>query len=75
MEDCIWQTSILTPKRGNEFRRIGLLEVMWKTVMGVQFHDSLHGFHTSIGMRIDSLEVNMLQQLMDMREEVIYEIF
>ena len=41
----------------------------------IQFHDTLHGFCTGIGIRTDSLEVKLLQQCMAIREEVLYEIF
>ena len=40
----------------------------------IHFHDSLHGFHTGIGTGKASLEANLIQELMDLREEFLYEI-
>ena len=60
-----------------------MVEVLWKIVIGVlnlclmamiHFYDSLHGFGTSIGTETASLEANMLQHIMALREEVLYEI-
>ena len=41
----------------------------------IQFHETLNGFCTSRGTGIASLEAKLLKQLMNMREEVLYEIF
>ena len=60
------------------------MEFLWTTmmviliqrlIMVIRFHDNLHGFHTGKDTGTASLEANMLQDPMDMREEVIYEIF
>ena len=60
------------------------MEFMWKTVIeilnirlmvAIQFHDTLHGFRTFRGTGTAYLENNLIQQLIDMREEVLYEIF
>ena len=60
------------------------MEVLWNTVMGIlnhrltmviQLHNTLHGFHTDRGTGTASLEANMLQHLMAIREEVLYKIF
>ena len=80
-EDCTWQKITLIPKGNRDFHRIGLVEVLWKTVMGIlnrqltamiKFHDTLHRFRTSRGTSTDSLKSNLLQQLTAMREEVLY---
>ena len=51
-EECTWQTVILISKGKRNYRGIGILEVLWKTVTGIlnclimaaiQFHDNLHG--------------------------------
>ena len=39
----------------------------------IQFHNALHGFRTIRGMGTASLEANFIQQMMAMREEVLYE--
>ena len=74
-EECAWKTIVLIPKGNGNFRGIGLLDVIWKTVTGIQFHDVLHRFRTGRGNWIAPLEAKPLQQLMAMREEVLHEIF
>ena len=60
------------------------MEVLWKTVtvilnhrltMVIKFHDNLHDFHSGIGTGTASIESKLLQHLMAMREEVLYDIF
>ena len=41
----------------------------------IQFRDTLHGFCMGRGTRTASLEAKLLQQLMSVKEEVIYNIF
>ena len=41
----------------------------------IQFHDTLHGIRIGRGTRTTSLESRLLQQLITIREEVIYKIF
>ena len=81
-EECTWNTVVLILKGNGYFQGIGLVEVLWKTVMGImnfhltaatQFHDTLHGFHTRRGTRTASLESNLIQQVTAMPEEVLYE--
>ena len=43
--------------------------------MVIQLHDTLHVFCTGRDTVTSSLEANLLQKLMAMREEVLYEIF
>ena len=61
-----------------------MIEVLWKTKTGVfnlcltaaiQFHNILHVFRTGRGTRTASLEANLIQQLMEMRYELLYKIF
>ena len=47
----------------------------FRLAVAIQFHDTLYGFCTGRGIGTASLEGNMVQQLMEMREEVLYEIF
>ena len=84
VEEAAWQTVVLIHKGKGEFRGIGLLEVTWKlmTVIlhrrlttGLQLHDVLHGFREGCGTGTATLEAKLLQQLADMREEVLYVIF
>ena len=60
------------------------MEVVWKVVAGIinrrftssiTYHDALHGFRTGRGTGTATLESKLLQQLADMREEVLYVIF
>ena len=57
---------------------------MWKVIMvipnlrftaSIIFHDVLHGLWVGSGIDIASLEVKLLQKLMDMREDILYDIF
>ena len=41
----------------------------------IQFHDTLHRFHTARGAGTASLKAKLLLQLMTMREEVLYDIY
>ena len=74
----------MIPKGNGNFRGIGLVDVMRKTVtvilnrrlaVVINFHNRLHKFRIGRGTGTASLKVKMLQQLMEMREEVLYEIF
>ena len=82
-EECACQIAILIPKGEGNFHRTGLVKFLWKTVTGIlnrrlaeaiQFHDTLHGFCTVKGTGNASLEADLLQQLMDMSEEALYDI-
>ena len=83
-EEATWQTVVLIPKGRKEYRGIGLVEVMWKVVAeilnrwlttAITYHDFLHGFRAVRGTGTATLEAKLLQQLADMREEVLYVIF
>ena len=58
--------------------------IIWKVVLGevnfqirvaVKFHFDLHGFLVEQGMSTASLESKLLQKLMAMRKDVLYELF
>ena len=75
---------VLILKGGKEYRVIGLVEVMWKVVAAIlhrrlttaiTYHDALHGFRAGRSTGTATLEAKLLQQLADMREEVLYVIF
>ena len=60
------------------------MEATWKFVavilhcrltIGIMFHDALHGFREGCGTGTATLEAKLLQQLADMRKEVLYVIF
>ena len=71
---------VFIPKGNRELRGTRIVEVIWKVVLGVanfrigatvDFNDMLHGFSTDRGTWTASLEVKLLHQLMEMREEVL----
>ena len=83
-EEATWQTVVLIQKWKKEYRGIGLVEVMWKVVAAIlhrwltttiTYHDALHGFRAGRGTGTATLEAKLLQQLANMREEVLYVIF
>ena len=74
---------VLIPKGGGEYRGIGLVEVIRKVVAVIikcrftaviNYHDCLHGFRAFRGMGTSTLEVRMLQQVVDLREAVLHAI-
>ena len=84
LTECMWQMVVLIPKGNGGFRGNGILEVLWKALLrvinrriraAVKFHGVLHGFWVGWGMGTASLETKLLQQLTDMREEVLYKVF
>ena len=83
-EEATWQAVVLIPKGKWDYRGIGLVEVMWKVTAvilnrrftsSITFHDVLHGFRAGRGTGTATLEAKLLQQLVAMREEVLYVIF
>ena len=83
MEECAWKTDVLIRKWNGDFRGIGLFEVLWKTVKSIlhfrhtaaiQFQDTLLSFCMIRGTVTAYLEPKLLQQIMDVRQDVLYEI-
>ena len=77
VEECACQNVVLNSKGNRKFCGIGLVEVLWKIMTGIlnnclttviQFHETLHGLHMVRSTGAASLEANLLQNLMDMRE-------
>ena len=75
---------VLIPKGKKDYRGIDLLEVMWKVVAdilnrwftaSITFHDFLCGFRAGRRTGTATLEANLLHQLADLREVVLYMIF
>ena len=80
----MWQAVVLIPKGKEDYRGIGLVEVMWNIVAeilnlrltaSITFHDFLHGFLEGRGTGTATLKAKLLQQLAALREEVLYMIF
>ena len=82
--EATWQAVVLIPKEKGNYHGIGLVEVVWKVVAAIlnlhitasiTYHDFLHGFRAGHGTGTATLKAKLLQQLADMREEVLYMIF
>ena len=82
--DCTWDTVILLPKGGGEYQGIGLVGVLWKVISiiidrrlaeSIELYDVLHMFRVWRGTFTATLEAKILQEIMGMRKEVLYEIF
>ena len=79
-----WKPMVLIPKGNGEFWGIRIVEVLCKELLVLinqrigevlQFHKILHGLRAGRGMENSSLEVKLLQQLKETREEVLYKVF
>ena len=84
VDETTWQAVILIPKGIGYYRGIGLVEVTWKVVedilnlriaASINLHNLLHGFRAGRSTGDATLEAKLLQQLADLREEVLYVIF
>ena len=83
-EESMWQAVVLIPKGKGEYRGIGLVEVMWKVVTAIlnrritasiTYHEILYGFRASCSTVTATIKAKLIQQLVAMREEVLYVIF
>ena len=83
-EEATWQAVVLITKGNKDYWGIGLVELMWKLVAdilnlrlmaSITFHEFLHYFRAGRGTGTATLEAKLLQQLLALREEVLYVIF
>ena len=83
-DEAAWQAVVLILKGGEDYRGIGVVEVIWKAVAvilnrrftaSIKYHDSLHGFQAGHGTGNAKLKVNLLQQVAALRETVLHVIF
>ena len=83
-EENTFQAVVLIPKGEKDYRRIGLVQVMWKIVAAIlnlqlaasiTFHNFLHRFWEVRGTGTATLEAKLLQHFAALREEVLYVIF
>ena len=74
---------VLLSKGNVNYREIGLIEFLWKTIPGlinrrigapVIYHDNLHRFKAGRVTGTAYLESKLIQQLTVIREEVLYEV-
>ena len=84
VEEAILQAVVLILKGGDDYHGTGLVEVMRKAVKVIlNFYfaayitsrEYLHGFWSGRSTGTASLEVKLIQKIMDMLEEVLYIIF
>ena len=75
---------VLIPKGKKDYRGIDLVEAMWRVVAAIlnrrltasiTYHDFLHGFWAGRGTGTTTLEAKLLQQLLALREKVLYVTF
>ena len=68
-EDCTYQIIMIIPKGCGDFRGIGLVEVLWKTVLGIinfriassiALNQIIHGLRAVWGMGTASLKFNLI---------------
>ena len=68
----------------NQFRGIGLLEVVWKLIASIinkrlmrniEFHDGIHGFRPGRGTGTATLEAKLLMQMAACKDIPLYQVF
>ena len=84
VEEVDWQVVVLIPKGVGYYRVIGIMEVIWKSVVVILNRrftavitcpDFLHGFRAGCGMGTVTLKVKLLYQVDALRDAVLYAIF
>ena len=74
---------MLIPKGGGDYRRIGLLEPIWKvleqfmdlTLDSIELHDTLHGYCATRGTGTMVIEAKLAQQLSYIKMQLFYGVF
>ena len=82
-QQMLWMVIVLLPKGGGDYRRIGLLDSIWKVVEAVMdnrlkvldYHDCLHGFLAGRGTGTATTEVKLAQQLAYIEQVPLYGVF
>ena len=78
----MWKAVVLLPKGGKDYGVIDIVEVMWKLVVeilnrqltaSITFHDFLYRFRVCCSTGTATVVSKLIQQLADVREEVLYE--
>jgi hypothetical protein len=79
-----WSVLVAIPKSSGGYRRIGLLEIIWKTISSiidfrikakVQFHPALHGFRSGRVTGTASIELRLRIQLATIHQSPLYVLF
>jgi hypothetical protein len=79
----LWSIIVLIPKGGGEYRRIGLLEPIWKSIKqiidhrleAIELHNSLHGCRNKHGTGTVIIETKWAQQLSYLKLKPFYGVF
>jgi hypothetical protein len=79
----LWIIVVLIPKGSRDYRRIGLLEPVWKCIEwvikhrleAIALHDSLHGCHNNHGTGTAIIEAKLAQQLSYLELKPFYGVF
>ncbi len=82
-EQMTWEIIVLLPKRGGNYRGIGLLEHFWKVVEKImvrrlaliEFHDCLHRGLSKRGTGTALIKAKLVQQLAWGNQCPLYEIY
>ncbi len=82
-QQLTWVIVVLLPKGGGDYRRIGLLELLWKVVDQIMdrrlnallLHEGLHGCWNGCGTGTAILEAKLAQQLAHLGQEPFYRVF
>ena len=82
--ECTCHMMVLIHKGNGEFICIGIIKLLCKAFSGVinqwigvavQFHDVMHGFLSDRGTGTASPESKLLHHMMEISEDVLYEVF
>jgi len=78
-----WVVTVLIPKRGGDYRGIGLLKPIWKVIKqvivkwleAIALHDGLHGCRNGWGTGTAVIEAKLWQQLAHIEQAPFYGVF
>ena len=78
-----WVIVVLIPKGGGDYRRIGLLEPIWRIIKrlmdqrlnAITLHESLHGCRDGRGTGTAVIKAKLAQQLAHLEQRPFYEVF
>ena len=83
-KECTWHTVVLITKGKRDFWGVGLVKVLWKAVASllnhritsdITYHNALHKFRAGRGTGTAAFKAKLFQQLMSMREAVLFDVF
>ena len=83
-EEVVWAMMVFPPKGRGAYRWIGLAEVVWKVCVtmvncwlnrSVAVQKALHGFRAGRGTGTETLEAELVQQLVGLEHEPLFQVF